>query len=142
MFGKKSNQPSQGSIDCLISAKTRIEGDVIFEGGLRVDGHIKGNLTGDDASLLIVSEMAGLEGEVRVAHAVINGTIKGSVHVGDRIELQAKAKVEGDVHYRTLEMHPGAVVEGRLVHQGPDTGKASTGTEGTVTPLPTNRATH
>jgi cytoskeletal protein CcmA (bactofilin family) len=137
MFGKKSNHPSQGNIDCLISGKTRIDGDVQFEGGLRVDGEIKGNLTGNSTSVLIVSEAARLEGEVHVAHAVVNGSIKGSVHVTDQIELQAKARIFGDVHYRTLEMHPGAVVEGHLVHQTTEAGKTG---EGTVTPLPANRA--
>lgn len=139
MFGKKNSQASHSSIDCLISSKTRITGDVQFEGGLRIDGEIKGNLHGNSTSLLIVSESARLEGEVHVAHAVVNGSIKGTVYVANQIELQAKARVIGDVHYRTLEMHPGAVVEGRLVHQVSEESKVS---EGTVTPLPTNRASN
>lgn len=120
MFGKKNGQVATSSIDCLISAKTRIEGDIYFEGGLRVDGQVKGNLTASDtqSSMLMISELARLEGEVRAAQAVINGTVVGTVHVTDRLELQPKARITGDVHYRTLEMHPGAVVEGRLVHQG------------------------
>ncbi len=120
MFGKKNGHVASTSIDCLISAKTRIVGDIHFEGGLRIDGQIKGNLTaaGSQSGLLMVSELARLEGEVHAAQAVINGTVLGTVHVSDRLELQPKARITGDVHYRTLEMHPGAVVEGRLVHQG------------------------
>lgn len=120
MFGRKNGSASSnaGNIDCLIGAKTRIEGDIHFEGGLRVDGQIKGNLRGNQSSMLIVSEQARLEGEVHAVHAVINGKITGTVHVADRLELQPKARITGDVHYRTLEMHPGAVVEGRLMHQG------------------------
>jgi cytoskeletal protein CcmA (bactofilin family) len=131
MFGKKTNKTSPSSIDCLISTKTRIEGNIHFEGGLRVDGLIQGNLSGDGLSMLVVSEQGRLEGEVRAAHAVINGAIKGTVFVSDRLELQPKARITGDVHYRTLEMHPGAVVEGRLVHQGED---------GTVVPLKKNQS--
>jgi cytoskeletal protein CcmA (bactofilin family) len=120
MFGKRngSTGANAGSIDCLIGAKTRIEGDILFEGGLRVDGQIKGNLRGNQNSMLIISEQASLEGEIHAAHAVINGKVVGTVHAADRLELQPKARITGDVHYRTLEMHPGAVVEGRLVHQG------------------------
>ncbi len=140
MFGKKNNQSRQGSIDCLISAKTRIEGDMHFEGGLRIDGQIRGNLSGNDVSLLIVSEMAQLEGEVSVAHAVVNGRIKGSVQVSDRIELHSKAHVIGDVYYHTLEMHPGAVVEGRLVHRGQEVAKPAAVSESNVTPLPASQA--
>lgn len=120
MFGRKngSTGANAGSIDCLIGIKTRIEGNIQFEGGLRVDGQIKGNLLGAANSMLIVSEQAQLEGEVRAAHAVINGKVVGTVHAGERLELQPKARIVGDVHYHTLEMHPGAVVEGRLVHRG------------------------
>lgn len=130
MFGKKNSQVTS-NIDCLISAKTRIEGDIHFEGGLRVDGQVKGNLTaaGGQPGMLMISEQARLEGEVRAAQAVINGTILGTVHVSDRLELQPKARITGDVHYRTLEMHPGAVVEGRLVHQG-ETKAAAAGKPG------------
>jgi cytoskeletal protein CcmA (bactofilin family) len=126
MFGRKTNPAHGGSIDCLIGAKTRVEGDVQFEGGLRVDGQVKGNLLGSQNSLLIVSEQAQLEGEVHATQAVINGRVAGSVQVSDRLELQAKARIVGDVQYRTLEMHPGAVVEGRLIHRGaPEAGASA-----------------
>lgn len=118
MFGRKTGSPSAniGNIDCLIGAKTRIEGNTEFEGGLRVDGQIKGNLKGGQNSMLVVSEHAQLEGELHVAHAVINGKVVGTIFVGERLELQPKARITGDVHYQTLEMHPGAVVEGRLMY--------------------------
>lgn len=118
MFGRKNGIPSAstGHIDCLIGARTRIVGDTDFEGGLRVDGQIKGNLRGAADSLLVVSEQAQLEGEIHSAHAVINGRLTGSLFVTERLELQPKARIQGDVHYQTLEMHPGAVVEGRLIH--------------------------
>ena len=56
MFFKKSNRV-QNSIDTLIGADTRVEGDIHFSGGLRVDGQIKGNVTepADQASTLILS---------------------------------------------------------------------------------------
>lgn len=130
MFGKKSSKASTSNINCLISAATRIEGDIHFEGGLRVDGRIKGNLSGDAANVLVVSDQANLEGEVHAANAIINGTIKGTVHVTERLELQPNARIVGDVYYRTMEMHPGSVVEGRLVHQEDNK---------PVTALPTHR---
>jgi cytoskeletal protein CcmA (bactofilin family) len=118
MFGRKNGMAStsNGHIDCLIGAKTRIVGDTDFEGGLRIDGQIKGNLRGGGDSMLVVSELAQLEGEVKSAQAIINGKVLGTLYVSERLELQAKARVSGDVHYQTLEMHPGAVVEGRLLH--------------------------
>lgn len=126
MFLKKdkSNKP-QSRIDSLIGAGTKIEGDVTFVGGLRVDGEVKGNVrsTGDGGGTLVLSEHARIEGEIHVSHLVINGTIIGPVFSSEFLELQARARVTGDVQYSSLEMHLGAIVQGRLVHQG-GTGKA------------------
>ena len=118
MFGGKASKP-QTRIDSLIGDGTTVEGNVIFSGGLRVDGRVKGNvLTADDQpSTLVLSERARIEGEIRVSHAVINGTVIGPVYGAEYVELQAKCNVTGDVHYRTLEIQLGAVVQGRLVHQ-------------------------
>ena len=118
MFGAKSSKP-QNRIDCLIGAGTRVEGNVVFNGGLRVDGHVRGNIVAEDdkPGTLVVSEQARVEGEIRVPHVVINGTVSGPVHSSEYVELQPKANVTGDVHYNTLEMQLGAVVQGRLVHQ-------------------------
>ena len=118
MFRKQPNRP-QNRIDSLIGLGTRIEGSVNFKGGLRVDGEISGNVTAlpDQASTLVLSEKARIDGEIRVSHLVVNGTVNGPVHASEFLELQASSRVKGDVHYSTLEMHLGAVVEGRLVHR-------------------------
>ena len=117
MFGKKASKP-QNRIDSLIGAGTRIEGNVTFAGGLRVDGEISGNViaSGGQPSTLVVSEQARIDGEIHVSHVVVNGTINGPVYSAEFLELQNHSRVNGDVHYNALEMHLGAVVEGRLVH--------------------------
>lgn len=116
-----SNKPSkpQNRIDTLIGADTRIQGDISFTGGLRVDGHIKGNVLakGDAPCTLVLSENAKIEGKIQVSHVVVNGTVLGPVHATEYVELQPKARVSGDVFYKTLEMHLGAIVEGKLVHE-------------------------
>jgi len=116
MFGSKSSKP-QSRIDTLIGAGTRIEGDLHFVGGLRIDGQVTGNvIAGDGAGTLVLSEQAAVEGEIRVAHAVINGRVEGPIHGSETVELQAKANVTGDIHYKSLEVHLGAIVQGHLVH--------------------------
>jgi cytoskeletal protein CcmA (bactofilin family) len=119
MFSKSTHKP-QSRIDSLIGAGTKVEGNVSFTGGLRVDGEIKGNVTatGDESSTLVISEHARIEGEINVSHLVINGTVIGPLHSSGFLELQPKARVTGDVEYNSVEMHLGAVVQGRLIHQG------------------------
>ena len=118
-FGNKKRSRPQNRINSLIGIGTKIEGNVFFSGGLRVDGTIKGNVseTGDQPSTLVLSEQARIEGVIRVSHVVINGAVIGPVQAQEYVELQSKSRVTGDVFYKTLEMHVGAIVEGKLVHQ-------------------------
>lgn len=118
MFGAKGSKP-QNRIDCLIGAGTSVEGNLIFTGGLRVDGQVRGNIVAEAGKpgTLVISEQAKVEGEIRVPHIVVNGMVLGPVYSSEYVELQAKANVTGDVHYNTLEMQLGAVLQGRLVHQ-------------------------
>src|SRR3972149_8624539 len=100
MFGSKGNKP-QNRIDCLIGAGTTIEGNITFSGGLRIDGHVRGNVLAleDKPGTLVLSEQACIEGEIRVSHVVINGKVVGPVHAGEDGDLQAKANVTGGVQY-------------------------------------------
>ncbi|QDQ27824.1 polymer-forming cytoskeletal protein [Chitinimonas arctica] len=118
MFGN-NKQKATNRIDSLIGLETRITGNLTFTGGLRVDGEVVGNVTADaddKQSTLVVSEKARINGTVRVGHLVLNGTVEGPIYAAHYLELQAKCHVLGDVHYQTLEMHPGAVVSGQLIH--------------------------
>jgi cytoskeletal protein CcmA (bactofilin family) len=117
MFSSGHSKP-QNRIDSLIGAGTRIDGNVQFTGGLRIDGEVEGNVVAvpGKPSTLVLSEQARVKGEVNVTHLVVNGEITGPVHVGEYLELQSKARVTGDVHYKTLEIQLGAIVEGRLIH--------------------------
>ena len=119
MFGGKGGSKPHNNIECLIGAGTTVEGNIIFAGGLRVDGRVRGDVIAADGQpgTLVLSEQAPIEGEIRVSHVVINGTVIGPVHAAEYVELQPKANVTGDVHYRTLEIQLGAVVQGRLVYQ-------------------------
>ena len=114
---RKQNKP-EGRIDTLIGSSTRIEGNVLFSGGLRIDGAVRGNVCAlpDQPGTIVLSEHARVDGEVQAAHIVVNGTTNGPVHAGETLELQPSARVRGDVHYKSLEIHHGAVVEGKLVH--------------------------
>jgi cytoskeletal protein CcmA (bactofilin family) len=114
MFGKKSGSPGKFTISSLIGTGTVIDGDVCFAGGLRIDGTVRGNVRADgDGATVVISEQAVVEGEVKAANVVVNGTITGSVFAHD-LELQPKGRILGDVHYSALEMHPGSLLQGYL----------------------------
>lgn len=116
MFNSKTNKPN--AIDSLIGAGSVITGDIQFTGGLRIDGTVKGNIkaVGDKPGTLVLSELAKVEGEIEVAHVVVNGSVAGPIHAREYLELMPKARVTGDVTYKTIEIHVGAIVMGRMVH--------------------------
>ena len=119
MFGSKKKSLPQNSIDSLIGAGTRVEGNVIFKGGLRVDGEVRGNISSESGrdGTLVVSEKASVEGAISVGHVVINGVVIGPIVAAESLELLPSARVTGDVEYHQIEMQQGAVIQGRLVHQ-------------------------
>lgn len=118
MFGQRHGK-SGARIDSLVGASTSVDGNVLFSGGLRIDGQVRGNVIGVSGSVtsLVIAEGARVEGEIRASQVIVNGVVVGSVHGADYIELQPKANVCGDVHYHTIEIQLGALVDGRLVHQ-------------------------
>ena len=129
MWGHRKRSTPQKRIDSLIGAGTVVNGDVTFTGGLRIDGRVQGNVVAanGEPSTLVISEQAKIDGEIRVSHMVINGTVNGPLVANDYLELQPKARIVGDVTYKTLEMHVGAVIQGRL-----DPGLAEPGTAAVV----------
>jgi cytoskeletal protein CcmA (bactofilin family) len=112
MFGKKAQPPIKG----LLAQGCRIEGLLVFTEGMRIDGEVAGDVRGlpEQPSLLVLSETAVVEGEVRADHVIVNGRVKGPIIAAEVLELQPRAQVEGDIQYRILEVHPGATICGQL----------------------------
>ncbi len=123
MFGKKKGF-NAARIDTLVGQGTEINGDLVFSGGLHVDGTIKGNVSVEEGgtALLILSEFGKIEGKVTVPNMVLNGEIIGDVYGSTRVELAPKARVKGSVYYNLIEMAIGAEVNGGLVHEPNGTG--------------------
>ena len=118
MFGRRKQTSTR--IDTLIGKAATLNGDLVFSGGLHLDGRINGNVSNsaDDGGALSVSESGFIEGNVEVTNIVMNGTVNGDMHARERLQLGGKARVNGNVHYGVIEMAPGAVITGKLVPLG------------------------
>jgi len=119
MWGQNKKPKQTAQIDSLIGQNTEIHGDVIFSGGLHVDGTIKGSVIAEkgEDSVLTLSERGTIEGEVKVPNVVVNGSVIGDVHAAGHVELASQARVHGNVYYSLIEMAMGAEVNGKLMHQ-------------------------
>lgn len=115
MFAKKKQPP----IRSLIAQGTHIQGSIHFVDGLRIDGQVTGDVlaSGEGGSILVISETGGVTGRVQADHVISNGQIVGPVTATTLLELQPKAAIRGDVHYKALELHLGAVIAGQLIPQ-------------------------
>jgi cytoskeletal protein CcmA (bactofilin family) len=115
---KKSLGGGSASTHTLIADGTEIKGDILFSGGLHIQGKVIGNIASEsDQGQLIIGETGSVEGEVKVARVVVNGHVNGNIHASEHLELAEKAEVMGNVFYNVIEMLMGARVNGKLVRQ-------------------------
>ena len=118
MFKRRDNA-GESQVETLIGKSASVQGDVEFSGGLHIDGRVNGSVraaAGVPAALSI-SEHGVIEGSVAASSVVLNGRIHGDILAAERVILGAKARVQGNVHYRVIEMALGAEIKGRLVPQ-------------------------
>lgn len=113
-----SSSPAESRLNTLLGDGLILTGEVNFIGGVQVDGNVKGTLKAKEDSetgRLIVGETGQIEGNIDAPNIVINGTVKGNVCSNKSINLGSTAIIDGDITYQTLEISPGAVVNGKLL---------------------------
>lgn len=99
-----------------ISKGALIEGELIAETDIRVDGKIKGIL--QCSSKVVIGKSGELEGDIRCKEATIEGKVFGKLEVNGLLYLKRSAEVDGDVSYKRLIVEEGAVVSGTLLMSG------------------------
>lgn len=130
MFKSKPIHHDGHAIDTLIGPQVTIQGDLVFSGGLYVEGRIYGKVIAEEGerAVLTLAEQGRIEGEVQVPVVILNGQLQGDVFAAERVELAAKARVTGNVHYKIVEMRAGATLTGRLIHVDAETAAAPVAT--------------
>ena len=115
LFGGRKKHAAR--IESLVGQQTTINGDLVFSGGLHVNGTIVGAVSCLEKAnaTLTVSVKGSIKGNVNVPRVILDGVVTGDVFASEHIELAANARVHGDVHYRLIEMAMGAEVNGKLV---------------------------
>lgn len=106
---------SDAETTSVVGARDRVRGDLHVGGGLRVDGIVRGHISpnGDDASL-VLSRHAGIDGDVHVRRARIEGQVKGTLQIEGHLDVTGTAVIEGDIRYRSMAIEAGASITGHL----------------------------
>jgi len=114
VFGFLRTRPDR--IDTLIGPGIRVDGDLSFTGGLRIDGEVRGNVVAapGEPSVLVIGATGRVQGDIRATRMVVSGVVSGSIHASELLELHPGARISGELRYGALEVHPGAVLEVEL----------------------------
>lgn len=101
----------EGRLSGFVGNGTVLTGETTFQAMLRIDGHLTGSITSKDGTLIIGSS-GQVDANVKVAAAVINGTVNGDIIATERLELGRTARVAGNIQTPRLVIDEGAILEG------------------------------
>jgi len=105
-----------GEINTLLGRGSEFEGKLTFEGTVRIDGTLKGEVFSED--VLIVGEGARVEAEIDIGQIIVQGTVVGNIRAKRGIEILAPGRVKGDVTTPSLQIDKGVIFEGRSFMEG------------------------
>jgi cytoskeletal protein CcmA (bactofilin family) len=116
---KKLKEINTTNVSTIIGEGTVVQGDIVYVGGLHIDGRIVGNVSAEAGSptTLTLSKLGSIHGNVNVPTVVIDGEVQGDVAASERVQLIANSRITGNVQYNLIEMEVGAEVNGQLVRQ-------------------------
>ena len=114
MNGRKERKRHMKSTDKdiqMLGPRSVVEGNLVFEGTLFLNGHVKGAIE-SRAGTIVVGEDAMIHADIVVRKATIKGEIKGTVRATERIELYPPARVYGDISSPVIQIDAGVIFEG------------------------------
>ena len=106
----KENNDINLQVINLIAKGTRITGDIISDGDLRIDGEITGNL--ETKGRMVIGATGRITGDISCKSSEIAGTHKGKLFVAELLSLKASSNVTGDIVTGKLSIEPGAYFAG------------------------------
>jgi len=110
-----NNENTSQSIN-IISEGTKIKGDVIANGDIRIDGELIGNISAK--SKLVIGPKGKIEGQIICNNIEVSGFIKGKITASELINLKSTSQIVGDIIAGKLSIEPGAIFSGSCVMNG------------------------
>ncbi len=113
MRNGKQTAVNNNNIETIIGPHASFNGELHFEGAVRIDGDFEGNIRSSKGGTLIISEVAHINGEVDVPNLVLHGTVCGNVRASESLKVTSTGKLKGDLEYRVISLSEGASINGR-----------------------------
>lgn len=103
------------NIKSIIAQGEFFEGNLRFQRGIKVDGHVKGNIEfGLTDGMLVVNDKGLVEGDIFGPRAIIVGEVVGNIMISGRLIVLPSARIHGDIAAGTLQLHEGSSLDGRI----------------------------
>ena len=106
----KGNIEIDSQVINLVSKGTRITGDIVSDGDIRIDGELNGNL--ECSGRVVIGTTGKITGEVKCKNSEISGYQKGKLEIEQLLSLKSSSKVFGEITTGKLSIEPGAVFTG------------------------------
>jgi cytoskeletal protein CcmA (bactofilin family) len=104
---------------------SRVEGKLTFEGSVRIDGQVEGEISAQDT--VIIGEGAEVTAQIHANSIVVQGRVNGDLTARKRVELKAPAALVGNINTPSLIIHEGVVFEGHCTMGGAAAGRTERG---------------
>lgn len=111
MLKKGSGTPEQSEITAFLGKGTEFKGVLSFEGTIRVDGKVEGEVVSKDT--LIAGDGALLQGEISIGTLICSGRVVGNIKASQKVHMLAPAKIEGNIKTPKLIIEEGVVFDGK-----------------------------
>lgn len=115
-MAEKELKYATDDVDTVVGPSVKVEGDFASEGNIVVKGTVTGSVK--TSKMLTVEAGAKIFANVRADNAVVSGSVRGNMKVGDRLELTETAQVSGDIDCKILSVTPGALIFGKVSMKG------------------------
>jgi cytoskeletal protein CcmA (bactofilin family) len=109
MLGKKK-EGEAGEVKSILSEGLKIEGNIISEGKIRIDGIVEGDVKGD---FVVLGETSKIRGNLKVKNLISMGEVEGNI-LAEYVEIKKSSRIKGDITTQSLSVEPGASIEGSV----------------------------
>jgi len=96
----------------IIGPGMKVVGDCETDGTLRIEGSVEGRVRAGKA--VVVGKDGRVKGDITTQDAVISGTVVGTLSAESRLELQATARIDGEIRARRMQLEEGAILNGTV----------------------------
>jgi cytoskeletal protein CcmA (bactofilin family) len=111
-----------GGTSAFLGKGSRVTGKLAFEGTVRIEGHVEGEISAQDT--LIIGESAVVNAQITGASVVVHGRVTGDITARKRLEIRAPGKLFGNITTPSLVIHEGVIFEGQCSMGGADAQRA------------------